>query len=198
MSEQKTSIFTLQPPLNIWNRYKKMRLMLMKKGAFYRHLVSIAKCNGQISVLNLLNTQNAKEQEGHRKNIIKKIGTLIFLANQALSIRGHEKSEGNLRQLQTTRLHKHESVKQSQYISSDIVNEMLRIISHNILRSLMSYIRRAKWFSIMADERRDIANREQLVLCIRWVSENNEVFEDPVGLYINFGLTVYLNYQINF
>ena len=34
----------------------------------------------------------------------------------------------------------------------------------------------------MADETKNIANREQLVLCISWVSENNEVFQDPVGL----------------
>ena len=30
--------------------------------------------------------------------------------------------------------------------------------------------------------KRDISNREQLVLCVRWVSDHYEVFEDQIGL----------------
>ena len=38
------------------------------------------------------------------------------------------------------------------------------------------------WFALLADETRDISNREQLVLCIRWVSDSYEINEDVVGL----------------
>ena len=39
-----------------------------------------------------------------------------------------------------------------------------------------------KWFSILADETRDLSNHEQMVVCLRWVSDEYEVFEDLVGL----------------
>ena len=38
------------------------------------------------------------------------------------------------------------------------------------------------WFSIIADEATDCANTKQLSLSIRWVSDNNEVHKDPIGL----------------
>ena len=93
--------------------------------------------------------------------------------------------ERNLRQLLTTCLHEHEWVKQSKHdISGDMINEVLIIMTRNILRSLISDLGRAKLFSIIADETRGIAYRGYYatILCIRYVSENNEMFEDPVGL----------------
>ena len=39
-----------------------------------------------------------------------------------------------------------------------------------------------KWFLIIADEATDVCNTEQLNLSIRWISDNYEVHEDPVGL----------------
>jgi len=35
----------------------------------------------------------------------------------------------------------------------------------------------------MVDETTDVSNREQVVLCIRWVSKDFEVHEDFIGLY---------------
>lgn len=35
----------------------------------------------------------------------------------------------------------------------------------------------------MADEVTDVSNREQLNLSIRWVNENYDVSEDPIGLF---------------
>uniref|UniRef100_H3AKW9 HAT C-terminal dimerisation domain-containing protein n=1 Tax=Latimeria chalumnae TaxID=7897 RepID=H3AKW9_LATCH len=42
-------------------------------------------------------------------------------------------------------------------------------------------ISNAKWYTIMTDETREISNREQSVICIRWVDDYN-VREDPIGL----------------
>ena len=36
----------------------------------------------------------------------------------------------------------------------------------------------------MADETTDMSNREQVVLCICWVTKNFEVREDFIGLYV--------------
>jgi len=39
------------------------------------------------------------------------------------------------------------------------------------------------WFPIIADEATDVKNTDQLNLLIRWVSDDYEMHEDPVGLY---------------
>ena len=59
---------------------------------------------------------------------------------------------------------------------------MIEIMAHKVLRSLLSEISCQSWFSLLADETRDISNREQLVLCVRWVSDHYDVFEDQIGL----------------
>ena len=38
------------------------------------------------------------------------------------------------------------------------------------------------FFSIMADECTDIANKEQIVICIRWVDNTLTDYEDVIGL----------------
>ena len=38
------------------------------------------------------------------------------------------------------------------------------------------------WFALLTDETRDVSNREQLVLGIRWVYDSYEINEDMVGL----------------
>ena len=72
-------------------------------------------------------------------------------------------------------------VKESKYQSPLIVNELISIMAHKVLRSLLVMLPQC-WFSLLADETRDISNREQLVLCIRWVSESYEINEDFVAL----------------
>ena len=36
---------------------------------------------------------------------------------------------------------------------------------------------------MLADEIRDISNREELVLCLRYVTEKYKIYEDVIGLY---------------
>ena len=49
--------------------------------------------------------------------------------------------------------------------SPEIVNEMIELMAHKVL----------------TDETRDISNHEQLVVTLRWVSENYDVNEDFLG-----------------
>ena len=71
-------------------------------------------------------------------------------------------------------------VEANKYQSPEITSEI--IMAHTALQSLLADINSRPWFSLMADETRDISNRQQLVVCLRWVSENYEVFEDMIGL----------------
>ena len=52
----------------------------------------------------------------------------------------------------------------------------------------MTDIRKAQWFSVIADEASDVSNKEQLSVCIRWVDDKFSVYEDPLEL-INLSKT---------
>ena len=52
-----------------------------------------------------------------------------------------------------------------------------------MLRDILGDIKKAKYFTIMADETADISNQEQLVICLRWVDEALQPQESFVGLY---------------
>ena len=54
----------------------------------------------------------------------------------------------------------------------------------SVLRKVASSIFGASFYTIMCDERTDTSNREQVVLCIRWINDELEPHEDFIGLYI--------------
>ncbi|XP_062512635.1 zinc finger MYM-type protein 1-like [Corticium candelabrum] len=51
-----------------------------------------------------------------------------------------------------------------------------------VLRGLLSEIRNARYYSIIADEATDVGHKEQLVVCIRWVDDNFDIHEDTIQL----------------
>ena len=55
-------------------------------------------------------------------------------------------------------------------------------MAHKLLHSLLDDTLPQRWFPVLADETRDISNREQLGIYIRWVSEMYEIDEDVIGL----------------
>ena len=52
-----------------------------------------------------------------------------------------------------------------------------------VLRDLTSSIQSAPFISIMIDETTDESNKEQVVICFRWVDDELDVHEDFIGLY---------------
>ena len=105
-----------------------------------------------------------------------------------MAVRGHKETEGKLQQL-LMMLSIHDSglkrwVKESKCMSPVIVTEL---ITFTLLRSLLTNITASEcspaWYAIIVDETTDFANRKQLNLSIRWVSNDYEVSEDSVGLY---------------
>jgi hypothetical protein len=55
-------------------------------------------------------------------------------------------------------------------------------MGQKVLRLILEDIKKAKFFAVIADKTRDISNKEQLSICIRWVSENYTVYEDFIGM----------------
>ena len=55
-------------------------------------------------------------------------------------------------------------------------------MAHHITRDILKDFKEAKHFTYMSDETSDIANIEQVFLCLRWVDDNFEVHEDYLEL----------------
>ena len=56
-------------------------------------------------------------------------------------------------------------------------------MANTITRNIANKIRKAKYFSLMADDVTDVSNREQVLVCMRWVDGEMEPHEDFLGLY---------------
>ena len=122
---------------------------------------------------------------------MKLLSCITFLARQGLPLRGHvedtESFNGNLYQLLLLRaedcpqlltwLHMRE------YISPEMVNELIAIMGNTVLRQVLALIKSALWYSLIANEATDISHNEQISISIRWVDSSYEVHEDTLGLF---------------
>ena len=128
-----------------------------------------------------------EERQSNRKNLFAIIRSIRFLARQGLALRGHSSDEGNFIQLLKL-LSETEPALQSwlakereKYTSGEIQNEILRLMAHSILRKISQSVHNN---TLMADEVTDSSNREQFVICLRWVDGTSlAVNEDLVGFY---------------
>jgi hypothetical protein len=69
------------------------------------------------------------------------------------------------------------------YCSHDICNELLTLMSTNLLRQLLAIVRRSPFFSVIVDETTDCATKEQVSICIRYLNDQLEPTESFIGLY---------------
>ena len=126
------------------------------------------------------------DQKLHRDMLLKQLTTMRYLLRQGLALRGHEDSEGNLLQLLLLRCEDSPGLKQwiaaKKYISPEIVNELIALMAHHVLRESLHDVQEAEVFSIIVDEATDISNTEQLCLSVRWVDNAFMIHEAPVEL----------------
>ena len=73
-------------------------------------------------------------------------------------------------------------LKEKKYCSPEIQNEQISILGLCVLRDLLSEIRNAQHYSIIADEATDVGHEEQLVVCIRLVDDDFDIHEEPIEL----------------
>ena len=69
-----------------------------------------------------------------------------------------------------------------QHMSHQVVNEIITLMGNTVLHKLLSNIREACWFTIIADETHDISNHDQLAIAIRWVGSTYDIHEYFIGL----------------
>ena len=66
---------------------------------------------------------------------------------------------------------------------------MIQSMALNILRKISANSRNSSYFTIMADEATDASNKEQFVICLRWVDDEFELHKEFIGLYETDNLT---------
>ena len=64
--------------------------------------------------------------------------------------------------------------------SKTIQNDIIACCGDHIREKILTEVRKAKYFSILADKVADVSNTEQLSLVLRFVDENNEIREEFV------------------
>lgn len=139
------------------------------------------------------------------REVLKRIVTLVtFLGTQSLSCRGtseqlYAENNGNFLKLiecvakfdNTLSNHLKKITNQetrNQYLSKNIQNEIIQMVSDAVRSNILSMIKNAKYFSIIVDATPDKSRVEQITLIIRFVLINDkqqiEVREHFMGFLI--------------
>ena len=73
--------------------------------------------------------------------------------------------------------------KSKRYTHESIQNECLQLLALTIQREILDNIQNAVFYTLMASEVTDCSNKEQFVICLRWVDNNLTAHEDFIGLH---------------
>ena len=148
-----------------------------------------AKSSGA-DIATQLRIQCKADQRFHREMLIMVLSSVRFLARQGLPFKGHSETsetfEGNLYQLLLLRAEENNRMrlwlKKKEYISPDIVNQIITLMGQTVLRNIIAQIKTSMWFALIADEATDISHNEHMCVSIRWVNSEYEINEAPLGL----------------
>ena len=171
-----------------FNNWKKAKDRFRNREQSHTHMEACEAYTAlqQPSIAAQLSRQTSQEQNQHRILLLKHLSSLKYLIRQGLALRGHCEEEGNLPQLLMCRAEDVPALKtwlsDGRYTSHMIVNEQIQLMSHHLLRHILSDIQSAVWYSVIADETRDVASEEQVAISVRWVDREYSVHEDPIGL----------------
>lgn len=144
--------------------------------------------------------ESSQKQVMKNKAVVKSIAqTVHFLAKQGLPLRGHRDDSrhledtmncGNFQELLQFRCeagdknlstHFETCHRNATYRSKTIQNQLIEIISTQILDNIIGKVTKAKFFAVAADEATDKSLQTQLTTVIRYVDEQGDVKEDFVG-----------------
>jgi hypothetical protein len=156
---------------------------------YYREAVAACNDSSTLSVAVQLNSQISRDQAVASRALNVIISSLRYFARQGLPIRGHTDKSGNLYELIMLRSSDNPEVESSLkrerfvYTSHEIQNEVLQLMAHSVLRSLIADISKARIFSLIVNETTDQSTDEQVSVCVRYVDDEMQPYEVFLGLY---------------
>ena len=137
-----------------------------------------------------LSAQHQRDKLERRKCFMKILSNMRFLARQGLPLRGHgDESDSNFMQLLLLRGEDDPRVvnwiqkKTDKYTSPEMQNEMLKVMALHISRDIAASFHSTPFLTLMVDETTNESNKEQVVICLRWVDNSLEAHEEFIGLY---------------
>jgi hypothetical protein len=181
--------------------YKNWKKIIIKlkshdKSAFHKEsFIKLEALKKNTPIISLLSEQTLSVQIQNQIALKTIITSALYLARQGIAFRAHDINEGNFIQLLRLRENDIPELKlflkhKKSYNSSDIQNEILRIISHDILRKIIKIIKKRGEYSLIVDETNDVQGKEQVSISIRSVDEDTlEIDEFFLGLYDTHSMT---------
>ena len=160
------------------------------KSQLHIHAVNIYAQKGN-TIASQLSSAVARQQEEARYGLMKIVGSIKYLARQGLPLRGHVEEKGNLSQHLKEKaeddpaFQKWLETRKQDYTSPLIQNEVLGIMSKDIIRGIADTIRclPVTQFALIVDGTQDISGQEQESVCLRYVDHDLNPHEEFIGMY---------------
>lgn len=153
-----------------------------------------------------LNQEMASRVQSNRRRLASIFDTIVFCGRQNIPLRGHRdnltdiekdvsgtKNHGNFHALLKFRVdagdntlgeHLSTAARNATYTSSVIQNEIIAVLADHVRNQIIAKVQAARWFTVVADEVTDAANKEQLSLVLRYVDPDELIVrEDLVGFF---------------
>ena len=194
-------------PFKTWvNKSQKMNAHAMLD----YHMIAMARMNEFVArfqrpseAINVKFDKEAQKRMDENQGVIQSLLKVVMLCGkQGLALRGHRddhvawteqeeheaENHGNFIELVRFRAetddllqsHLKNAPKNAMYTSKTIQNELIDIVGKSIRSDILSEVMEAKYYSVIADEVTDVANKEQLSISLRYVINSGvkEVFVD--------------------
>lgn len=136
-----------------------------------------------------LDEQAQKQLEANQHVLDSLFKIVLLLEKQGLPFRGHRddqieweeqgdhENQGNFAELvrfraetdQALLKHLQNAPRNARYTSKTIQNELIHVIGKYIQSEILHEIKKAKYYSVLADELADVANKEQLSISFRYI-----------------------------
>lgn len=140
------------------------------------------RCDGDPNICQQLHNQRAQEIEENRKILRCIVEVVLTLARQNVALRGHIPEESNFNAIlalvakhnSTLRNYIDNARSNAKYTSPDIQNELLDIAAQQSLNRIITACKKAELYAFIADESTDVAVKEQISVCVRFVEKKND------------------------
>lgn len=180
-----------------------------KRGAFKAHEESNYHQDALIKASHFMKVQSGEDKsikskisktyedtvKRNREIIMSIIDVVIVLGQRNIPFRGHswdkitKQEDGNFdcfvrwkaEDKPILKTHLVSAAYNAKYMSPDIQNELIELAGQEVLDTILERAKAAKFFSVMADECTDVANLEQMAICIRFAEESNVISEEFIG-----------------
>ncbi|KAF0709155.1 zinc finger MYM-type protein 1-like [Aphis craccivora] len=208
IGDQKLGVLTLQPLSKYKNAiadFKKHSTLNYHALSIVKSEHFCASYEGKDVSVDVQLDSNLKKQIAiNRKKILPIVKTILFCGKQNISLRGHRhetgnifhqnsdfiENDGNFRALLRFRIesgdsdlneHLQNSNKNATFISAVTQNDIIQCCGDIVIKKIVEKVKKATYFSILADETTDTSHVEQLSISIRYVdSDSKTIREDFV------------------